>query len=115
MFQSNYGSDSDFPLLLKLDDDLFGSLQESENDIRFLTLASFLMQRYGNTFADVVGIVGQIFQSFSLHLLFSAEIIYLLDKHWKQQEKTLLLLAYMCCTLNDGTYTDYNNVRAKGR
>ena len=33
LVQAKYGSDSDFPLFMKVDDDLFNSLQEAENAI----------------------------------------------------------------------------------
>ena len=59
LVQAKYGSGSDFTFFLMVDDDLFDSIQESENSIPQLILASFLMQRDSNTLADSVDVLGE--------------------------------------------------------
>ena len=106
LLQAKYGSDSDFPLLMKVYDDLFYYLQEAENAILPLTLASFLMQLDRNNLADVVDVLGRIFhfppciRRFQLSLF-----IYLLGKRWKQQEQTVCLLA---CMMHPRIYSQFS-------
>ena len=71
----------------------FDKLLEAEEVLRSLSKASFIMQHDCNTLADVLNMLGLIYQSFqkSCHL---TKLLPLLEKNWKQQEQPLFLLAF---------------------
>ncbi len=70
-------------------------MEMAEKAIRPLTKASFVVQRISNTLADVLFMMGTLYQEFVKHPQHSSEFVSLLEKRLKNQEQPLMLLAFM--------------------
>ncbi|ETK82202.1 hypothetical protein L915_12375 [Phytophthora nicotianae] len=94
-FMADNWDDDEFPdALVVLDDPEFWScLEESEQLVRPLCLASFMLQHDNNTLSDVTFCFQQLFDTFSTSS-YSETLTGLLEKRWADCEQPLFMLDF---------------------